>query len=284
MIKVATFLIAMFFHPANAFAVHYGIAAKPTMIAGFLIVPLALLLFVLSGAYFYDKRNRLNEGRSQMGLAGPLILILLSFLGGAFMGIVIFLLALYAVGLGIKMLRVGKDPLRPRIQQASRMAGGFTIAITVFLLSFTVVFDYDHYWWMSARHILREGAEQFSKHQAAYAANHDGVYQNIVPIRRDEINQIEDTEMKEGAGDSMAWQFSDDFCRPTVLRCTITYGPEFKTFEVRLTPVKFLPWPYRYFDSPRAFYMDQTGVVRYEEINEPGRNATVESKFYKRML
>ena len=277
-------LIACLIWPANAFAVHYAFPAKETVFANLLIVPIALLLFILSGAYFYYNREANEAGTKRIGFGLPAFLIVLSIGGAIFSGAVTLFLIIYAWSLAIKMLRIKKDTAGPYTCRISPVAGGILMLITAFLATFPFVFSYGSYWARHARWILDEGMPGFAEYQTAYAKDHDGVYRETVQAAQDKITFIADPDEDKSASNSALHQFNS-FCDQRVIRCSIAYGPDLKSYEVRLTPMKLLPWPYGYFDSPRAFYMNQTEIIRYEAIKEPGQEASASSKpFNKRML
>ena len=280
MIKIVISLV--FFYPTQAFAIHYAFPAKQIAFANFSIVPMAVLVFIISGAYSYYKRKADEAGTKRIGFGVAAFLILLSIFGVMLQGVLTIALVIYSGMLAVKMLRIKKDEAWPYTRRVAPVAGGILMLITAFLGTFPFVFSYGSYWGLHARWILDEGMPGFSEYQTAYAKDHKGVYRETVHAGQEKITFSPDSDEKGTSSvysdaKSALHQFNQ-FCDPGVLRCAITYSTDLKSYEVRITPIRLPPWPYRLFDSPLALYMDQTGIIRYEEINEPGQEASAGSE------
>jgi hypothetical protein len=54
----------------------------------------------------------------------------------------------------------------------------------------------------------------------------------------------------------------------------LDYLEDLQSYQVRLVPNKFFIPPYKYLSPRRAYYLDQTGVIRYTTMTGPGEGAS----------
>ena len=269
--------IGIVFWPGTAFA---NVPPAPQVIlAELAIIPMVLLLYVLSGAAaYYDKKSPKGVGSRRGRAVGFTIFALFMSIGMASMAVLsATVMAIYAVILGIKMLGVKTDPDLYLGVWVPRIAGTVLIPMAVLLAGFSFALGPIHYF---QDHIsLKGNLRRFSDFQTAYALGHDGKNMEI-PIKGPDYcsyldwdkEDVEDLDLYNACG-AMGLQMSKrwygharDF--------SIVYSPDLKNYEIRVTPVLFPFWPYNYLAPRRAFYMDQTGVIRSIEMFDPGDGAS----------
>ncbi len=263
--------------------------AAQTMLANLSIVPIALALFAFTGAAaLYDKlllRKQLEDSapkrRRRPGWALGIATVA-CLLSGAQEGFALLLspvLCVYAILIAARMIRASRQaPRGSRTCTAALLGGALLIPLSIFLASFSFAFLDS---WSYGRHdFCLEPMRRFASYQDKYAHAHDGLYHEVAMPKRWEPKDEEEAEVWRKSAVKRLRESVALSMRGSVAlsKCSITYGPDLKSYEVRLTPTAFYPWPYRYLAPARiSYFMDQTGVIRYRKMRRPGEGATAAS-------
>ena len=263
--------------------------APQTMLAEIIIVPLAFALFTFSGAAaLHDrqkseslkkagklKRHSLRRGR--LKILG--IVTLACLLAAVHEGLALLLsivLGVYAIVIAIRMIRVGQEaPPGSYSRWTPRVAGGLLIPFAVFLASFSVAFFSSSDTYRYQEHFDLRTLEDFWECQQEHAESHGGVYFRL-PFDESDGADPQQRYLSERLSHML-----DDSRRSGSARCSISYRDDMRGYEIKTTPVGFLPWPYRWFTSRKAYYIDQSGVIRCETMTSPGKDASSKSRVIK---
>ncbi|MFQ5779759.1 MAG: hypothetical protein ACE5HN_03100 [Nitrospiria bacterium] len=277
--RLVLILLSLLFWPEPALA--HGITSPQGLLAEMIIIPIALLLYVLTGAAAHYEQGipRKLIGPRMVALLWTFFGLILSAIGMEFAALISLGMGIYAVKLGIKMLRVKRGPSLRLGVWVPRITGGILIPLAVFLSLLTSALNGSFQRDLYVRHSLPKTMQEFADYQNGYAATHDGRYQEVAPKRWDEIETIKDPDEQEAYRQSGIWNLSKlmIYKDRRHMEYTITYSQDPRTYALRVTPTKFLRWPYNYFAPRRAYYMDQTGVIRYEKMTGPGKEASADS-------
>lgn len=251
--------------------------APQTMLAQLAIVPAALAFFVFSGAAAaYEVAGKGSTRRRRIFIL--LFASVLCVLSGMHEGFAILLspmLAAYSIIYAIRMLRTAHLPQASRrTRMASTVGGVLLIPLLVFLASFSwAFFGYYDVSGSRGKYAIK-WMQRFHAYQSKYAAAHGGKYHEIPLVSPDQQGTDESLNrtIYHDSGLGMLTVF---FSRKEL---SLSYGGDLGSYTLKYGPVLFVPWPW-YIFSPRqrAFYMDQTGIIRYEKLTGPGE-ATVNSQ------
>lgn len=251
------------------------LVTSPGHVAPFAIV----LLLCLAAAFWYERRSATRSGRANRLrlLALASLVCLLTGIHEGMAAMVSPVLGGWAVVIAIRMLRVSRDaPPGSYARWASRAGGLLLIPMALFLAGFSWIF-LGHYFMASERGVV-QGLVGFHQYQQAYAKQHDGTF-NPIPIERLQTQDYEPLEDASATGirrRSDAWMLGE-YGSGRSRQLSITYGPDGRSYEVRVTPTLFYPWPYRHFTTRAAFLMRKDGIIRYEDMTSPGPGATAAS-------
>ena len=247
--------------------------APPAWLAEFSIVPLALLVFSWSGAAkLYD------EASGKPGRRGRILLVavLITFFSGMHEGYAFFiapLLGVYAVVIGVRMLAVSsRAPAKSYTRTASRIGGIVLIPTALFLASFGWVFM-GSYRYRTERWAA-ESLPQFREHQRNYAQQHDRKFQELRIADKDRA-ESDSGEYRRQWFDAGMFSLSEFSGRLTEIE--ITYGADMKSYQIKIKPIAFIPWPYRLFSPRGAYFMKEDGVIHYERSWSANTEATAAS-------
>lgn len=233
--------------------------APAAWFAEFTIVPLALLIFSWSGAAkLYDEARGAPGGRGRVLLIG----ILVAFLSGMHEGYAMLtapLLGAYAVVVGVRMIAASKiAPPRSYARIASRCGGIALIPIALFLASFSWALlgsnRYSHDW------LFTDSLTKFQTYQRVYAAEHGGRFQQL---STNSANLDGDKEFEKHWYDSGMYVLSE-YTDSRITQIDVKYGSDMKSYQVKVTPLAFVPWPYRLFSPRHAYFMTEDGVIHVE--------------------
>jgi len=255
--------------------------APETFFAEVLITPITLALFVLSGAAaIYDRKNNTPRAgfKRILTLLGITVLCVLSGMHEGFAVLLCLCLAIWGVGIALTMIRLSFDGAAGFYARwASRVGGVVLIPVVVFLASFSWVFFGTFYYETMGRDWShKETLQEFFAYQRDYAARHEGQFHLLLPENCTDDLEKED---KEPLFDSGVWRLAREKKR-NVNRVSVSYGPDLRSYELKITPVAFYSWPYNLIARRRAYYMDQTGAIRHELLTGPGSEATASSPIY----
>ena len=255
--------------------------APETFFAEVLITPITLAFFVLSGAAaIYDRKKNIPRPgfKRILTLLGVTVLCVLTGMHEGFAVLLCLCLAIWAVGIALTMIRLSFDGAAGFYTRwASRIGGVVLIPVVVFLASFSWVFFGMYYYNTMGRDWShKETLQEFFAYQRDYAARHEGQFHPLFPENfNDELKEDE----RPSYIDSRVARLAREKKR-NVNRVSVSYGPDLRSYEVKITPVAFYSWPYNLFAKRRAYFMDQTGAIRHELLTGPGSAATASSPIY----
>lgn len=247
--------------------------APPAWLAEFSIVPLALLTFSWSGAaQLYDESTGIR-GRRGLALCLSVLVTLMSGIHEGFAVLIAPLLCTYAIIVALRMMKASSfAPQNSLVKRASQWGGILLIPTVIFLASFSWVFM-GSYRYSSGRW-ASEAMPEFYEYQRSYAKQHDGKFQEL--RLKDMVRaENDDGELHKQWIDSRAYVFAE--LSSTITQIEVNYSADLKSYQVKIKPLAFVPWPYRIFSPRRAYFMNEDGIIHYENSWSSSTEATATS-------
>lgn len=249
--------------------------APQTVLAEIMIAPITLTLFILSGAAALYDRTQKTRGMGSNRILILLVATVASLFSGmheGFGALCCLVLGVWAVGIAITMIRLSLDSAAGAYTRwASRISAVVLIPTVVFLASFGFVYVGDYYYQtMGGEWRHQRTLQKFFDYQQAYSLQHEGQYHRLLP---EDFADNPDQDLGEAFMDSGVWSLAREG-KGNVNQVSVRYDPDLRSYEVKITPVSFFSWPYNLFVRRKAYYLDESGVIRCELLTGPGREAS----------
>ena len=228
-----------------------------TLLAEVLILPIMMIVSLVGGGY--AVLNRLGGKKSGWRPAGAIIAIFISTVDDDPATLVALIFAVIALARGLQMIRWGwrarsRQERPEHLTQANPWrlipAGVTLVPVTIFLLGIPFAFHGYSPALIAQRHALID----FVTYQLAYADLEEWRTgeQRFHKITKDDPEHLHFASgFPLGVGKPI-WDY----------RAQVEYGPDGKTFTVRILPHTVPFFPYNYFSARPSYYADQTGQIR----------------------